>query len=100
MWLFLQHGDRRLETVRFLLFLHGSGMHGHRTLLFLRLCHRFGGGLKLRFIVRPMDLTNCYFLNLAAITMFFEVPFTCATLILAFQARSALINGVNISLRC
>ena len=51
MWLFLQHGDRRLETVRFLLCLHGSGMHCHRTLLLFCLCHHFDGGSKLTFIV-------------------------------------------------
>jgi len=58
--LFLQHGDRRMETVRFLLFLHGSAMHGRRTLLPLHLCHHFGGGLKPNIIVGPTDLTNYY----------------------------------------
>ena len=50
--------------------MYGSGIHCHRTLLLLRLYHRFGGSLLTYLIVGPMDLTNCYFLSLATITIF------------------------------
>ena len=66
--------SRRLETVRLLSFLHGPGMHYHRTLLLLHVCHHvgFGGGYKRTFIVGPSyGLTNClFFLSLPATTLF------------------------------